>query len=185
MSFFFDFIGWVAVNILVPTLAPIIFLLLPKIPRKTRPFSKGLVLRAVQDGQLFWVTIALCAVGCYELYTYIEAGAKGFGHAGAIGGIVVFSICIIVSMVLVVLQAIDIPMPSNAPPAVQSHDSGLVKTSVWFVLVISVMVCGSHYLAANESESAILASKEKQQALITCLKDTKRRTTCPDEGAKK
>lgn len=186
MGFFFDFIGWIAVNILVPTLAPIIFLLLPKIPRKTRPYAKGLVLKAVQDGQLFWVTIALCTVGCYELYTYVQTGVEGLWHTGAIVGIVWFAVFSLVSMVLVVLQAMDIPVQVAQPPvAVMSHDSGLVSMSVCFVLVTAVTVCGSHYLAAIASENAILANETKWQTLVTCLKDNKRHTACPEEGAKK
>ena len=96
MDFILDFIGWIAVNIAVPVLAPILFLLLPKIPNKTRPYADGLVLKAVKDGQLFWVTIALCAVGSYELYGYIQAGVTGLRHTVAIAGIVefiLFTIC--------------------------------------------------------------------------------------------
>lgn len=186
MGFFFDFIGWIAVNILVPTLAPIIFLLLPRVPRKTRPFADGLVLKAVQDGQLFWVTIALCAVGCYELYTYVQTGATGLWHTGAIVGIVCLAIFSIVSMVLVVLQAMDIPAQATQPPVVvMSHDSGLVSLSVWFVVVTAVTVSGSHYLAVTGSESAILNKELKWKTLVDCLKNTKNHTTCPEEGAKK
>ncbi|MEC5217770.1 hypothetical protein RCH09_002732 [Actimicrobium sp. GrIS 1.19] len=185
MEVFFDFIGWIAVNILVPTLAPIIFLLLPKIPRKTRPYAKGLVLKAVQDGQLFWVTIALCAVGCYELYTYVQTGVEGLWHTGAIIGIVWFAVSSLVSMVLVLLQAIDIPGEVAQPAVVGSHDSGLVSISVWFVLMTAVTVCGSHYLAAIATNNATLDNEAKWQTLVACLKDNKRHNACPQEGAKK
>lgn len=186
MAFVFDFLGWVAVNVLVPTLVPILFLLLPKIPRKTRPYAKGLVLKAVQDGQLFWVTIALCAVGCYELYTYVQAGVAGIMHSGAIIGIVWFAIFGLVSMILVVLQAMDIPV-QNAPTsgAAASYDSGLVSVSVWLVVVIAVSVCGAHYLAATATENAILANETRWQKLVACLKDVEHYATCPEQGAKK
>jgi hypothetical protein len=160
MPFFLDLLGWIAVNILVPALVPLIFLLIPKIPNKTRPYAHGLVIKAVKDWQLFWVTIALCAVGYYELYAYIRLRTGEAAHEVAIIGIIFLALINLVSMVLVVLQALEIPRPLSSPwiHVSEGFDRGLLRTSIWLLFVTIVIVCGSHYVTASAVADAKLTS---------------------------
>jgi hypothetical protein len=158
--FSLDLLGSTAVNILVPVLVPVIFLLIPKFPNKTRPYAHGLVIKAVKEGQLFWVTIALCAVGYYQLYTYIRLRTGEAAHEVAIIGIIFLALINVVSMVLVVLQALEIPAPLPPPRRHVSErfDHGLLRTSIWLLLVTIAIVCGSHYVTASAVADAKLTS---------------------------
>jgi MFS family permease len=112
-----ELVIWFVVNIFFPVIAPILLLLLPKALKKTRPYAKGLVLKAVQDGQLFWLTVAICAVGAYELYAYSQVEADQSNRAAAWGVILLLLIFWGISVVLGVLSALSIPdHPGNQVP---------------------------------------------------------------------
>ena len=173
-----ELVGWAAVNILVPVVLPFLILLLPKLIRKTRRHAHGLVLRAVQDGQLFWVATALCAVGSYELYLYAQAEVTRRAGLTATAGIIIFSLLALVSIILVVLQALDIPEAQqvntcgNEVEAGQVRppfDKGVVVLSLALVLLASVMACAAHYLAATAAANAILEREKKWQNVVDCM----------------
>jgi MFS family permease len=129
---------WFVVNIFFPVIAPILLLLVPKLLKKTRPYAKGLVLKAVQDGQLFWLTVALSAVGAYELYVYAQVEADQSNKTAAWFVILLLLALWGISVVLGVLSALSIPehlgkqvpqesATQNAPakePAAHTADKG-------------------------------------------------------------
>ncbi|MGO4761890.1 hypothetical protein AB4120_05055 [Cupriavidus sp. 2KB_3] len=62
-----DLLGWLFINIAVPLLAPVALLPIARVPRFYRRHSRGIVVRAVQDGQLLWTVIAMSASACHAL----------------------------------------------------------------------------------------------------------------------
>lgn len=62
-----DLLGWFFINITVPLLAPVALLPIARVPRFYRRHSRGIVVRAIQDGQLLWTVIAMSASACHAL----------------------------------------------------------------------------------------------------------------------
>ena len=69
------FLGWFLLNIGVPLLGPLALLPLLAAGRQHKGKVKALLRWAVQDGQLYWPVIAMCAAACYE-----AAGTFGQAH---------------------------------------------------------------------------------------------------------
>ena len=191
---------WFGVNIFVPVVLPFLILLIPLGIKKTRPYGKGLILKAVQDGQLFWLAIALCAVGSYELYAYQQVESDRTYRIAA--GFTILGLVIIwgISLLLAVLHSLDIPQQAektksigdttkvpakNAPgsasmatetdaalgrPALPEPDMGMVKTSVTFVVLVAIAASVSHHLSASATQSAILKHEQAWLDYATCLK---------------
>ena len=59
-------VAWFFVNVVVPIFSPLLLLLLLKIPPSYSRLSKGIVTRAVKDGQLFWIVIPMAAAAGYD-----------------------------------------------------------------------------------------------------------------------
>lgn len=208
MKMLLDMLVWVAINIFVTAVLPIIALLIPKVPKKTRPFANGLVLKAVQDGQLFWVAVALCAVGCYEFGSYIDSGKPLIGRVFAVCCIIGLIGVLCTSIALVLLQALDIPDTKVATPlggsvsgsgtnvgnapsltsstqvvASTTHDAGLVRVSIWCLVAAAVVASIGHYFAASAAESAILLQEERITQLTKCLSEHVALEKCQQKGA--
>jgi len=172
-----ELIVWVSVNILVPVVVPFLLLLLPKAIAKTRPYGKGLVLKGVQDGQLFWLAVALCAVGSYELYVYLQTNVPQPAHFLACFVIVLFGGIALISVVLVLFHSLDIPR-QGGEPAPRRADTGMVFTSAAFVVFAAITASVSHYLAAAATDSAILKHEMEWQAYVKCVKVHNPQLTC-------
>ncbi|MFP3481010.1 hypothetical protein SB780_39825, partial [Burkholderia sp. SIMBA_057] len=54
-------LSWLFFNVGVPVFAPIALLPLLGFSRFYRQTSRGIAIRAIQDGQLLWVVISMCA----------------------------------------------------------------------------------------------------------------------------
>ena len=81
--------GWIAINILLPAVAPLIMMTF-YLPFRSRlpEQSKKLVryITALKDGQLCWAGIAYCAAGLYEMH---EARGRPAAHGlGSYDGVV-------------------------------------------------------------------------------------------------
>jgi len=152
-----DFIVWICINIFIPALAPVLLLLMPKIPRKTRPYAKGVVLKAIQDGQLFWVSTAQCSVGLYEFYTYFNRNMQQTNHVLAWFCVLTLGAILLASVTLVLLQALDFnDMPERL-------DHGLIMASIILLGVAAAISCYGHYLAAQSNQSATLIQDRKER----------------------
>jgi hypothetical protein len=83
-----DFSGWFLVNILGPTLLPVLgtlpFLLFSQ--RLPVPRAVDLVMSTVKDGQMCWAVIAMGASTIYDLW--LAHGTVPFGGAALAGAIV-------------------------------------------------------------------------------------------------
>lgn len=172
-----ELIIWVSINILIPVVIPLLLLLLPKAVEKTRPYGRGLVLKAVQDGQLFWLTTALCATGSFELYLYLQNEIAQPAHTFACFGIVGFGGIALISVVLVLLHALKIPRRESKSVA-HGPDIGIVLLSMACVLLASASASVSHYLAARASESATLSHEWEWEAYASCVADRALQLVC-------
>jgi hypothetical protein len=107
-----DFSGWFLVNILGPTLLPVLgtlpFLLFSK--RLEVPRAGHLVMATVKDGQMCWAVIAMAASTIYEIW--LAHGTVPFGGAALVGGIVLM----LPSMVVAAFGAV-FSTPLMATPA--------------------------------------------------------------------
>src|SRR5476649_2236471 len=66
MMEFFKILAWLLLNVAVPLLAPIALLPLLGASKTYHDSVRTLVRRSLQEGQLFWTVIAMCAAACYE-----------------------------------------------------------------------------------------------------------------------
>lgn len=154
----FELVIWFVVNIVVPVLAPLVLPLILKIPPKTRPFAKGLVLKSVIDGQLFWVVIALCAVECYELFGYLEHAPRGWQHHAAVTAIGFHVLLIGFSMILVLAEALELPLLAANQ---QGHGGPLApdRTVLNWSIASTVLVAATFTFAHNVVVTAENAEK--------------------------
>ncbi len=100
------FSAWFAVHISVPVFAPIALLPILRLGITFRHTARGIVSKAVQDGQLFWVAITIGAENCYELAGY-QNHATGAGGAVTWAALLLVVVGIIFSSALVLLGTID------------------------------------------------------------------------------
>ena len=93
------FAAWFAVHIVIPVFAPIALLPMLRLGLTFRHTARGIVSRAVQDGQLFWVAITIGAENCYELAGYLN-------HATGVGGTVAWAVLFLVVVVIIFSSAL-------------------------------------------------------------------------------
>ena len=170
----FDFFVWIVVNICVPVLAPLVFPLALKIPPKTRPYAKGLVLKSIADGQLFWVVIALCAVESYELFGYLDDAPKGWPHNVAVTAIWFHIILIGFSMILVLCEALDLPPVAKQQQGASGpsvSDRTVLRWSIGSTILVAATFTFAHYVVAS-------ADKAKKDAILCELAKAKGATEC-------
>jgi len=199
-----DFLIWFSVNIFVPVILPFLLLLVPKMIENTEPYAKGLIIKAVQDGQLFWLTVALSAVGIYELCVYLQLATSTLGRITAVIGIIALAILWFLSILLAVLHALNLPSVKGSPapaaseegiqqPVLQESasqqrapDMGMVKTSRGFLTIAALIATVGHCFAASVSNDAILVREAKWQAYAKCLTAREPNVQCnPPEGTSK
>lgn len=73
MMGFFKILAWLLLNVAVPLLAPIALLPLLGASKTYHDSVRATVRRSLQEGQLFWTVIAMCAAACYEAAGYVAA----------------------------------------------------------------------------------------------------------------
>ena len=108
MMEFFKILAWVLLNVAVPLLAPIALLPLLGVSEEYRNDVRKLVRRSLQDGQLLWTVIAMCAAACYEAVGHV-ATVEYFQISKAIASLIIawHVVIIVVSSVLVLVGALD------------------------------------------------------------------------------
>ncbi|MFM0204242.1 hypothetical protein PQR53_30850 [Paraburkholderia fungorum] len=67
MVYFLSRLSWLFFNVGVPVFAPIALLPLLNFSRYYRHVAQSITRRSIEDGQLFWVVISMCASACYEI----------------------------------------------------------------------------------------------------------------------
>jgi|SRR5471030_303076 len=108
MMEFFKILAWLLLNVAVPLLAPIALLPLLSVSEEFRNDVRKLVRRSLQEGQLLWTVIAMCAAACYEAAGHVAAPGK-LETSKVITSVIIawHVVMIVVSSVLVLVGAID------------------------------------------------------------------------------
>jgi len=136
---------WIMMNLLIPVAGPMLLLGLIT-PIRGFGVAKQLMKESVDDGQLYWSTIALSAAAIYEA---IDAFQGGRGAPLYLG--LMISLCVLIVLVasiIVMLATLDsyhhkVTRSDGSAEAgrngVGTAVSNLVKVSYW--LTFAVVVC--------------------------------------------
>ena len=98
-------IGWIVFNAVIPLLAPFALLPFAKVPEFTRSRSRGIVRRAIQDGQMLWAAIPISASACYALAVWIDQADHSRVDAWVL--LCMHVLLIVAGSVLVLLGTLD------------------------------------------------------------------------------
>ena len=141
------FAAWLFFNVAVPLLAPIALLPLLSMSRTHQGKPRSLIRRAVQDGQLFWTVIALCAAACYEVAGLLSKLGGKAGHEGeellAWLAVSLLIIMIIGSSALVLLGTLD--AVNHTLPRHGNRLSVIMRTSIWMAALAAIGFSIIHY----------------------------------------
>lgn len=107
MLTFVSGLSWLFFYIGVPVCAPIALLPLLRFSRLYRHASNGIAIRAVQDGQLFWVVISMCASACYEIGCALGEASTSSTLAFMLAGLLWHVLLLVVASILVSFGAAD------------------------------------------------------------------------------
>jgi len=146
MNDFFRFLGWLFINVGVPLLAPIALLPLVTLSRSHRTSGKNLVLNAIQDGQLCWTVIAMCAGACYDLAGMLDVSTSGSARAIAWTGLVWHIVFVIGSSTLVLIGTMNALYATTASTRTDAPDRTLMWVSVFMTVITATSFSISHYL---------------------------------------
>ncbi|MFL9864133.1 hypothetical protein PQR67_08135 [Paraburkholderia fungorum] len=132
-------LSWLFFNVAVPVFAPVALLPLLNFSRYYRLVAQGIARRSIQDGQLFWVVISMCASACYEIGCALSEAPIHSTLALMLAALLWHVIFIVVASVLVCLGAAD----AAARPAPHVRERRRDGRLMWFSLLITVVVSAS------------------------------------------
>ncbi|MGK5035963.1 hypothetical protein [Janthinobacterium sp. LB3P118] len=155
---FSRFIGWLLLNVGVPLLGPIALLPLLGAGKKYRGRVRKLIRRSLQEGQLFWTVIAMCAAASYEAAVHLgelKVTPKdiSFGSTIAWTAIVWHSAIIIISSVLVLLGTMDAADEEAHAASIQAAEGvdqapRIMVVSIWMSIATAVSFTATHLWAS-------------------------------------
>lgn len=152
---FLSFAAWAVFNVAVPLLAPIALLPLVGVRKRSRVSVKKLIRRSLQEGQLFWTVIAMCASACYEAATRLTALSKDLDTDINIAwlAIVWHGLVIVGSAVLVLfgtIDAADDEVHDAAQAAADATDRmpSIMTASLWTAGFTAISFCATHAWAS-------------------------------------
>lgn len=134
-------LSWLLFNVGVPVFAPIALLPLLKLSRFSRPVSKGITKRSLQDGQLLRVVISMCASACYEIGAALGDASSDGARALMLAGLLCHGIVIVAASVVVSLGAADPTLRPPSPYADEAPD----RKPMWASAIIAATYSVSHY----------------------------------------
>jgi hypothetical protein len=143
------FLGWFLLNVCVPLLAPIALLPLLGAGRQHRGQIRLLLKWAVQDGQLYWPVIAMCATACYEAAgTFAGATVEQDPYNAALAWLAIgwHVLFIVASSVLVTVST----MEATTDMQYGQHEtalSPLVLLSIVLSTATAISYSATHYFA--------------------------------------
>jgi hypothetical protein len=155
---FSRFLGWLLFNVAVPLLAPIALLPLLGAGKKYKGRVRELIRRSLQEGQLFWTVIAMCAAASYEAAVHLGE-LKGtpedisFGSTIAWTAIVWHIAIIIISSVLVLLGTMDAADEEIHAATIQAAEGvgqapRIMVVSIWMSIATAVSFTATHLWAS-------------------------------------
>lgn len=143
------FLGWFLLNVGVPLLAPIALLPLLGAGRQHRGKVRMLIKWSVQDGQLYWPIIAMCAAASFEAAGAIASAA---GEANAQNAAIAWLalawhvLVIVTSSVLATLSTTD--ATTLMPDERETTMPPLVLISVIRSVATAITYSATHFLAS-------------------------------------
>ena len=144
MMFFISRAGWLFFNVGVPVFGPVALPLLLSFSQLYGRSSRGIVTRVIQDGQLLWVVISMCASACYEIGCALGGASSGTALSLMLASLAWHVLLIVTAAVLVTLGTADaacFPIDARKPAT-----RGLL---VWPSLLLTVLsiasFSASHY----------------------------------------
>ena len=151
------FLGWLLVNVAIPLLAPIALLPLLGAGKKYKGRVGALIRRALQEGQLFWTVIAMCAAASYEAAVHLGE-LKGtplhISNGSTIAWTAIFwhIAIIIISSVLVLLGTMDAADEEAHAASIQAaegvgHAPRIMVVSIWMSLATAGSFTATHLWA--------------------------------------
>ncbi|MFM0206505.1 hypothetical protein PQQ96_03780 [Paraburkholderia sediminicola] len=138
-------LSWLFFNVGVPVFAPIALLPLLNFSRHYRHAARGLTRRPIQDGQLFWVVISMCASACYEIGCALSEASMRSTSALMLAALLWHSLFIVVASILVCLGAADAADRSARHAKEQERDGWLMWFSLLITAIVAVSFSASHY----------------------------------------
>lgn len=140
---FFSRLSWLFFNVGVPVCAPIALLPLLRFSRLYRQSSKGIAIRSLQDGQLFWVVISMCASACYEIGSALGEASTKNTLAFMLAGLLWHVLFIVAASILVSFGAAD----STSHPESRCGEEAPEGRLMWPSLIMTVTVAASFSLS--------------------------------------
>ena len=150
--------GWLLLNVAAPLLAPIALLPLLGASRQYKGRVRELIMRSIQDGQLFWTVIAMCAAASYEAAVHLGE-LKGppedisFCRTIAWSAIAWHVAIIIISSILVLLGSMDAADVEGHSAAIQAAGGvgqapRIMVVSIWMSMATAVSFTATHLWAS-------------------------------------
>ncbi len=140
---FFSRLSWLFFNVGVPVCAPIALLPLLSFSRVYRQSSKGIAMRSVHDGQLFWVVISMCASACYEIGSVLGEASTKSVLAFMLAGLLWHVLFLVAASILVSFGAAD----SSPHLEYRSGDTAQEGRLMWPSLIMTATVATSFALS--------------------------------------
>ncbi|WP_144111124.1 hypothetical protein [Paraburkholderia sp. BCC1886] len=144
MTFFIGRLGWLFFNVGVPVFGPVALPLLLSFSHFYGGSSRGIVTRVIQDGQLLWVVISMCASACYEIGCALGGASSDTALSFMLASLFLHALLIVTATVLVSFGAADaacFPADSRDPKT-----RGLLMwPSLLLTAISTVSFSVSHY----------------------------------------
>ncbi|PRX34108.1 hypothetical protein B0G75_102137 [Paraburkholderia sp. BL18I3N2] len=141
-----DFVGrlsWLLFNVGVPVCAPFALLPLLSFSRFYRQSSNGIAIRSVQNGQLLWVVISMCASACYEIGSALGDASTTSRLAFMLAGLLWHVLFLVVASILVSFGAAD----STPHPDYRHGDEARERKLMWTSTIMTAAVAASFALS--------------------------------------
>ncbi|WLI89055.1 hypothetical protein Q4S45_20500 [Massilia sp. R2A-15] len=144
-------------NVAVPLLAPIALLPLLGLGKKHRGRVRELIMRSLQEGQLFWTVIAMCAAASYEAAVHLGE-LKGTFSEISLGTTVAWT-AILWHMVIVVISSVLVLLGTMDAADEEVHEASVIAASgtaqaprimvvsIWMSLATAVSFTATHVWA--------------------------------------
>jgi len=148
--------GWLAINILIPVVAPLVLLWLAGIPPATAPLAVNNVRKSIGKGELLWAVMGMAAATCYELASLqeLKTDASWTNTIWTTFGFHIF--LIVVAVVLVGLSSLDLP-------AGFAYDAPHIPSMpIFLISLVSLVIVSVTYSASH----ATLTEQERQNEKI-------------------
>ncbi|MFM0120219.1 hypothetical protein P0D73_15330 [Paraburkholderia sp. RL18-101-BIB-B] len=143
-----DFIGricWLLFNVGVPVCAPFALLPLLSFSRFYRESSKGIAIRSVQNGQLLWVVISMCASACYEIGSALGEASTNSTLVFMLAGLLWHVLFLVVASILVTFGAADSAPHLDYHRGDEARERRLMWTSAIMTAAVAASFTLSHY----------------------------------------